>query len=293
MSNIIEIQGLNYTYLPGSPYEHRALRDISLSLGRGEFLGVFGPNSSGKSTLAKHLNGLVYPTSGTVRVCGIDTSVKEQRTGLWKKVGLVFQYPEQQIFEASVYDEVSYGPRNLGLDESEIRDRVHDALEKVGLAPDPTSLLSPINLSGGIRRRVAIAGILALHPEIMVLDEPMAGLDPRGRRLVLDIINRRRENRNETTVMISHNLKEILALADKIAILDRGALVFFGGVGELQADSKLLARFRFELPDYLQVVQALADRGIKVDTGIKDMNEAGSELIRVLSERRQPQTPSP
>lgn len=283
MSKIIEAQDLSYMYLPGSPYEHLALKNLNLSLNQGEFLGIFGPNGSGKSTLAKHLNGLLYPTSGAITVCGIDTKVKHLRSQLWKKVGLVFQYPEHQIFEANVYDEVAYGLHNLGLNESEIRNRVYDALEKVGLSPDSIARLAPINLSGGIRRRVAIAGILALQPEILVLDEPMAGLDPLGCKLVLDIIRNRQENRNKTTIMISHNLKEILALADKVAVLDRGALVFYGEVKKLLANMEILTRFSFELPDYLQVVQALAARGMDVNTNIRSMTEAGWEIIRILS----------
>jgi energy-coupling factor transport system ATP-binding protein len=222
MSNIIDIKDLSYVYLPGTPYEQQALKDINMVLNQGELLGLFGGNGSGKSTLAKLLNGLLYPSRGKVRVCGIDTSIKELRNELWKKVGLVFQYPEQQIFEANIYDEVAYGPRNLGLKEAEVKSRVYQALEKVGLLPETLVNLSPVKLSGGVRRRIAIAGVLALEPEILILDEPMAGLDPLGQELMLDIIKKRQEMGTQSTIIISHDLKDIIALADKIAILEKG-----------------------------------------------------------------------
>ncbi len=283
MSEIITVKDLNYTYLPGSAYEHQALKNISFSLDKGDFLGIFGPNGSGKSTLAQHFNGLLYPTRGLVTVCNMDTSNKKLRLELWKKVSLVFQYPEQQIFQITVYDEVAYGPRNLGISEAEVKDRVYKALQQVGLAPEYIVQLTPIRLSGGMRRRVAIAGMLALDPEILVLDEPMAGLDTLGRKLILDIIKRRHDNK-ETTVMISHNLKDIIALADKIAILDRGSLVFFGNIKQLLENKEILAHYRLELPEYLQVVYALADRGFSVKTNISGMIEAGQEIIKLLGQ---------
>lgn len=284
MSKIIEIQDLNYTYLPGTKQEHKALKNISLSLNRGEFLGIFGPNGSGKSTLAQHFNGLLHPTSGKVMICGMDISEKEVSHRLWKKAGLVFQYPEQQIFEATVFDEVAYGPKNLGLGKEEIKDRVYSALRKVGLDPEITEHLAPISLSGGMRRRVAIAGILSLRSEILILDEPMAGLDSLGRKLILNIIKERQEDEKETTVMISHSLRDILALADKIAVLDKGSLVFYGDVKELVADRDMMTRYNFELPDYLQVVHLLAAEGLTVNTNIVDITEAGLEIARLLQE---------
>jgi len=281
MSKIIEVTDLNYTYLPGTPYEHKALNKIRFSLQRGEFLGIFGPNGSGKSTLAQQFNGLLYPSSGKVHVCGLDTADKRVRRSLWKKVSLVFQYPEQQIFQITVYDEVAYGPRNLGINETEVQERVDQALQMVGLVPAEIKNMTPFSLSGGMKRRVAIAGMLALNPEILILDEPMAGLDPTGRKLILDIIRNRQEN-HETTVMISHNLKEIINLADKIAILDRGSLVFFGGVQSLLENTDILAHYRLELPEYLQLVYALADRGLPVNINIRSRTEAGLEISKLL-----------
>lgn len=281
---IIEILNLNFIYQPGSHYQRHALKDINLSLNQGEFLGIIGSNGSGKSTLVQHLNGLLYPTTGKVLVCGLDTADKELRDQLWKKAGLVFQQPEQQIFEASIFDEVAYGPKNLGLSEREIKKRVYDALEKVGFIPAETEHLAPITLSGGMRRRVAIAGILALEPQVLILDEPMAGLDFIGRKLMLDLMRKRKLSKTETTVMISHSLKDILMLADKIAVLDKGNLLFFGGVEKLLNTTEIFNRYSLQLPDYLQVVYSLTSKGLMVNTSIRSIEEAVSEIIKLLQE---------
>jgi len=281
MSRIIEVKDLDYTYLPGTSYERKTLKNISFSIDRGEFLGIFGPNGSGKSTLAQQFNGLLFPSSGTVKVCDMDTANRKLRQDLWKKVSLLFQYPEQQIFQITVYDEVAYGPRNLGLNEAEVQDRVNLALQKVGFNPEDIKDLTPFSLSGGMKRRVAIAGMLALNSEILILDEPMAGLDPLGRNLILNII-KSRQKKHETTVMISHNLKEIIGMADKIVILDKGSLVFFGEVKELLENKDILTQYRFELPEYLQLVYALAERGVHVQTNIRSMTEAGLEISKLL-----------
>ncbi len=281
MPPIIQVKNLDYVYLLGSFYERQALKDINFSLERGEFLGIFGPNGSGKSTLAQHFNGLLLPAAGTITVCGLDTCDNKLRQELWKKVSLVFQYPEQQIFQVTVYDEIAYGPRNLEISEAEVKVRVRGALEQVGLPAD-TAGLAPYSLSGGLKRRVAIAGLLAMNPEILVLDEPMAGLDLPGRRQVINIIKKRRE-RKETTVMISHNLKDIITLADKIAVLDQGSLVFFGATGELLGSKDILDRYRLELPEYLQVMHALADKGFQVKDNINSITEACEEIARLLA----------
>lgn len=283
MSEIVKVRHLSYTYASGSAYERKALNDISFSVDRGEFLGIFGPNGSGKSTLAQHLNGLIRPVKGTVIVCGLDASDPRTSRDLWKKVGLMFQYPEHQIFQTSVYDEVAYGPRNLGLPEAEVQERTYEALREVGLTPENIVKVNPVTLSGGMRRRVAIAGILAIRPEILILDEPMAGLDAAGRKLILDII-RQRQERHETTIMISHDLKEVLSTADRIAVLDRGCLSFFGYVSALLDEPEILARYQFDLPEYLQVVFALAAKGVDIRRDIKNIEEAAREIVRLLNE---------
>lgn len=281
MSNIVEIKDIDYTYLNGLSNEHQAIKNITLSLNRGDCLGIFGANGSGKSTLAKIINGLLRPTAGKMIICGINSADKHLNEHLWKKVGFVFQYPEKQIFKSNVYDEVAYGPRNLGLSESEVKIRVYDALEKVGFIPDLGEHSSPVNLSGGMQRRIAIAGILALNPEVLILDEPMAGLDPIGRKLVYDIIKNRQEN-NNTTIIISHDLKEIIDLIDKIIILDQGAVIFEGIIDDLLDEEKILAKYKFELPDYLQVIYALTTKGVKIDKNLKSMAEVASEISLIF-----------
>ncbi|HCF50631.1 MAG TPA: ABC transporter [Syntrophomonas sp.] len=284
MLPIINVTGLHYTYLPGTPYEREALKDINFSLQRGELLGVFGPNGSGKSTLVQHLNGLLYPTRGSVTVCAADTSDRQQRRELWKKVSLVFQYPEQQIFGTTVWEEIAYGPKNLGLDDAEINDRVKKAMQQVGLLPEDSAGIPPYSLSGGMKRRVAIAGLLATDPEILILDEPMAGLDPAGRSLILDIIKHRHDN-SQTTVMISHNLQDIMALADKVAILHQGSLVFFGAVSQLLKDKEILSRYHLELPDYLQVIYSLQQQGYMLNSAARSIAEAAKEMARLLGSK--------
>lgn len=284
MSNIIEIQNLNYTYLSALPYEHQALKNITFSLKRGDCLGLFGYNGSGKSTLAKILNGLLCPTAEKITVCGIDLTSKHLNDRLWEKVGFVFQYPEKQIFKPNVYEEVAYGPRNLGFCEPVVRDRVYEALEKVGLRPDLTEHLSPFNLSGGMRRRIAIAGILAINPQVLIMDEPMAGLDSIGRTMVCDIIKNRQENRN-TTIVISHDLKEIINLIDRIVILDDGSLILNGIVDDLLTDLETIARYKFELPDSLRIICALIAKGVKIDLNReRNISEAVTEISRFLRE---------
>lgn len=285
MPKIIETKQLSYTYLPGSVYEHQALRNLNFSLDRGKVLGIFGPNGSGKSTLAQHFNGLIRPTRGSLLVCGLNTSDPELSKDLWKKAGLVFQYPEQQIFQISVYDEIAYGPRNLGLPEKTVKERVAQALEQVGLPREKTPLLAPAALSGGLRRKVAIAGMLAIQPELLILDEPMAGLDSTGRRLILSLIQERR-HKNETTVIISHNLKEIMTITDTIAILDQGSLAFFGDVQDLLTKTEILERYHLELPEFLQVLLALSARGFDLPRNIRSMKEAGEEILKLLEKSK-------
>lgn len=292
MSTIIETFELDYTYLLGSKQEYKALKKINLALEQGEFLGIFGPNGSGKSTLSMHFNGLLSPTEGKITVCGIEKADKENWNKLWKKAGMVFQYPEKQIFEATVFDEVAYGPKNLRLGQQEIRDRVEAALMQVGLDPSKCGTMQPLSLSGGMRRRVAIASVLALRPQILILDEPMAGLDPVGRQYILDVIHTRKQNEEDTTVMISHCLKDILMLADKIAVLDEGELVFFGKVDELLTNKSLLERYHFELPEYLKVINMLRDRGVIINANVHSVEETSAVIAGLLLEVRNEEKPA-
>lgn len=280
---IINVENLSYTYCPGTPYEKKALDGVTLSVSKGRFLGLVGANGSGKSTLVQHFNGLLCPAAGKVTICGRDTAVKQHRNELWKKVGLVFQYPEQQLFEATVFDDVSYGPRNLGLNSREVRDRTEEALRKVGLEPCSIAALPPICLSGGLRRRVAIAGVLAMQPEVLVLDEPTAGLDPRGREMILGLIKRLQQEDGMTVVMVSHSLREIILLADQIAVLEKGKLVVCGDTKEVLHQKDFRELPDIMLPDYLQLVYTLAERGKKVNTRISTMAEAELEVEKLLT----------
>ena len=277
----VELENLSYIYFPGTVYEKMALANISLTVSRGELLGIVGANGSGKSTLLQHLNGLLTPARGSVKIFGRVTSDKQYRNELWKEVGLVFQYPEQQLFEATVFDEVSYGPRNLGLNSAEIERRVLRALQDVGLDPTAVFELSPVTLSGGIRRRVAIASVLALQPKILVLDEPTAGLDPLGRETVLEVLTNLRRA-GVTVVMVSHNLKEVLAISDKIAFLVKGALVDWGTPRELVGRQGLAKIPGIALPDYLQVIYGLAEGNRQINTWVTSLTEVEDELDRLL-----------
>ncbi|CQR70106.1 Energy-coupling factor transporter ATP-binding protein EcfA2 [Sporomusa ovata DSM 2662] len=278
---IIEVKNVDYVYCPGTPYEKKAVDNVTLSVSQGEFLGIVGANGSGKSTLVQHFNGLLAATSGQVSICGQDTAHKQSRNELWRKVGLVFQYPEQQLFEDTVFADVAYGPRNLGLDAGEVAHRTSRALAKVGLDSAVAGLPS-VCLSGGLRRRVAIASVLAMQPEILVLDEPTAGLDPGGREVVLQLIKKLQQEDHTTVVMISHSLQDVITLADNIAVLEQGKLILYGHPREVLAQSGLRKVAGIILPDFLQVIFALAARGKSVNTGITTLEEAEAEIVKVL-----------
>mgnify|MGYP000833730992 FL=1 len=215
----IVIEDLSYTYSPKTPYEKVALKNITLTIDDGEFLGIVGHTGSGKSTLVSHFNGLTKLMSGKLIVDGIDLSLKYDYKKLRSKVGMVFQYPEYQLFDETVERDVGFGPKNIGLDDAEIKKRVKEAVTTVGLSYDDIKDRSPFELSGGQMRRVALAGVLAMQPDILVLDEPTAGLDPKGKKEILSIIGDVHSN-GKTIIMISHNMEEIAANCDRVAVMD-------------------------------------------------------------------------
>lgn len=280
--SLIETKDLTHVYLAGTPYEKKALQGVSLSIDQGELVGIIGANGCGKSTLIQHFNGLLSPTAGSVVVYGKDTSVKRYRSELWKEVGLVFQFPEQQLFEGTVFDEVAYGLKNLGLDRYEIENRVEDALAKVGLNPREVTQVPPLGLSGGIRRQVAIACILAMRPVILVLDEPTAGLDPSGSGHIIKAIKEMQRDHNTTVVMVSHHVNELILLADKLVYLEQGRLLACGNKREVFRHMALSNMGDFVLPDHLRLMHKLAERGFDVNTGILSVEEAASEIGRML-----------
>ena len=214
---------LNYTYGQGSPFETKALNSVSLEINDGEFVGLIGHTGSGKSTLIQHLNGLLHPTSGQVFVDGVDISEKGMNLKeIRRRVGLVFQYPEHQLFEETVYKDVAFGPKNIGIGSSEIDKTVKWAISEVGLDYDEVKDKSPFELSGGQRRRVAIAGVLSMRPEVMILDEPTAGLDPKGRDEILSEVNKLNKQEGITVILVSHSMEDVAKLADKLIVMNKG-----------------------------------------------------------------------
>ncbi|MDD4797845.1 MAG: energy-coupling factor transporter ATPase, partial [Eubacteriales bacterium] len=252
-----------------SPFMTAALRDVSLRVEDGEFLGIIGHTGSGKSTLIQHINGLLRPTQGRVLVDGTDTAAKgEDMVRLRRKVGLVFQYPEHQLFEETVSRDVGFGPRNMGLSEPEVERRVDDALRQVGLDRAAVGEKSPFELSGGQRRRAAIAGVLAMEPSILILDEPSAGLDPRGRREVLSLIKSIHEQRHITVILISHYMDEVAQVTQRVVVMAHGKIAMDGTPAEIFMHAAQLQGIGLDVPAVAQLCDELRRRGVKVPAGI-------------------------
>ncbi len=278
---VIEINNLSYVYNSGTSNEKKALDNITLSVEKGEFLGIVGANGSGKSTLIQHFNGLLSPQSGSISVLGSDLRDKRNGMQLWRSVGLVFQFPEQQIFEATVFEELAYGLNNIKLDKAEIAVRVDEALASVGLAPEEVRDLPPLCLSGGMRRRVAVASILAMKPDILILDEPTAGLDPEGCAHILATVKRYQREQKVTVIMVSHYINELIILADRVALLDQGRLKAWGPTRKvLERDD--LPYGDLLLPDYMKLLHNLKMRGLPINTGVLTVDEAAVEIDRLL-----------
>ena len=282
----VEIKDLTYVYSPKSPFEKKALDRVSLTVDDGDFFGIIGHTGSGKSTLISHLNALtrVQPklnVSSVLRVCGIDlTAKKPDLKALREKVGMVFQYPEYQLFADTVADDVAYGPKNLGLDEAEIDVRVREAIGKVGLDYNDVAQRSPFELSGGQKRRAAIAGVIAMRPELLILDEPTAGLDPRGKSEILDLL-REIKRTCPTIIMVSHNMDEVAACCNKVAVLGEGKVMGVFTPAELFLRRELIHSLGLELPTVTELAAYLADSGIPVNPAV--LTE--EELILTLAHR--------
>lgn len=275
----IQIQQLDHTYLPGSQLAYPALSGISLTIQDGEFLGIIGHTGSGKSTLIQHLNGLLLPTSGSVLVDDLDTREKKLRKQIRSLVGMVFQYPEYQLFEETVARDVAFGPKNMGMPEAEIETHVTEALRLVGLNPDEFAEKSPFELSGGEKRRAALAGILAMRPKYLVLDEPMAGLDPRGRHEILALIESLRRDFGTGIVMVSHSMDDVAMFADRIAVLDKGSLFMVDTPEAVFSHSAELLNMGLNLPQATQLVRALRERGVAIERDYFRMEELAQDLI--------------
>ena len=265
MKPILEVNDLTYIYSVGTPFEHKALDHISFSVEPGEFIGIIGHTGSGKSTLMQQLNGLLKPTSGQVLLDGADIWSDKKLTRQARfRVGLVFQYPEYQLFEETVYRDIAFGPKNMGLDEQEIDRRVREAAGFVGLT-DEQLLFSPFDLSGGQKRRVAIAGVIAMEPEVLILDEPTAGLDPAGRAEILGNIESYRKAKNATIMMVSHSMEDVARLTDRLMVMNGSQLAMDGTPGEVFTQAERLVEMGLNIPQVTQVFLRLRKMGLPVE----------------------------
>jgi energy-coupling factor transport system ATP-binding protein len=281
---LIEVENLSHTYMQGTPMEHVALRETSMFVEEGECIAIIGHTGSGKSTLIQHFNGLIRPDSGKVIIKGEDLSNKKLNLKkLRREVGLVFQNPEDQIFEKLIGDDIAYGPFKLGLPLKEVRDRVKWAMEMVGLDFDEMKDRQTFALSGGQKRKVALAGILALKPSILVLDEPTAGLDPKSRNELLEKIKYLNEVEKLTVVFVSHNMEEVAYLADRMIVMSGGTNVLTGTPEEIFTDKEKLQRYQIGTPETVQVLYRLSDLGYKVNPAAFTIAEASNEIIKALS----------
>lgn len=282
---ILETQNLTYKYSVGTPFEKVAIEDISISVEKGDFIGIIGHTGSGKSTLVQHLNGLLKPTSGTILLDGKDIHSDKNFTRQARfKVGLCFQYPEYQLFENTVYEDIAFGPKNMKLSKEEIKERVLRASEFVGVRNDMLQK-SPFDLSGGEKRRVAIAGVMAMQPEILILDEPSAGLDPKGRKVISEMIEQYRKNTGSTVIVVSHSMEDVAESADKVLVMNKGKVEYFASVDEVFSNAEHLVEIGLNVPEITKVFLALKKQGYDVRTDIYSVNEAKAELLRLFKER--------
>jgi len=278
----IVIEHLNYVYMAGGPYETKALNDVNLTIRDGEFIGLIGHTGSGKSTLVQHLNGLIMPTSGRVLVDGMDLADKAtDRRAVRQRVGLVFQYPENQLFEETVEKDIAFGPKNLGLDEAEIARRVKDAMRRVALDYDKLHDRSVFELSGGQMRRVAIAGVLAMEPQVLVLDEPCAGLDPRGREEILGLIKKLHEEAGTTIVMVSHSMDDVASLAERVIVMNHGEVVMDGVPRDVFSCGEELRGMGLDVPQAVQLAQKLRERGFDIPEGVYRIEEIREAILKI------------
>ncbi|HEY8390613.1 MAG TPA: energy-coupling factor transporter ATPase [Clostridia bacterium] len=277
----IIIDNLSYTYSPNTAFAYDALKNISLTIDDGEYVGIIGHTGSGKSTFVLHLNGLIKLTSGKIVIDGIDLSKKYDYKKLRSTVGIVFQYPEYQLFDETVEKDIAFGPKNLGLSKEEVNYRVRSAMEMVGLDYQSIKDRSPFELSGGQKRRVALAGVIAMHPKILILDEPTAGLDPKGKQNILSLVNTIKKASNATIIMISHNMDEVNENCSRIAVLNDGQLKYYLKPDELTRYWQELEKMGLELSTSAKIAQNLRDKGIDLRQGIVKQEELISEVLKL------------
>lgn len=279
----IQVKNLKHIYNEGMPFESVALDDVSFDINDGEFVAIIGHTGSGKSTLVQHFNGLMKPKDGCITINGVNInksgiSMKEIR----RKIGLVFQYPEYQLFEETVRQDVAFGPLNLGLSQEQANARVKEAIELVGLDYGEISERSPFDLSGGQKRRVAIAGVIAMKPEVLILDEPTAGLDPKAHKELLEVIKNIHKEQGSILIFVSHNMRDVANLADKILVMDKGKVSMFGTPREIFSRRDELVKIGLNVPPIAELLYQLRDKGFKINADVLNMDEAVEELVKVL-----------
>lgn len=280
MKPILEVRNLDYIYSAGTPFEHKALDNVSFALTPGEFVGIIGHTGSGKSTLMQQMNGLLKPTSGQVLLDGVDIWSDKKLTRQARfRVGLVFQYPEYQLFEETVYRDIAFGPKNMGLEEKEVDRRVREAAGFVGLTQAQLEV-SPFDLSGGQKRRVAIAGVIAMEPEVLILDEPTAGLDPVGRAEILGNIEAYRQAKNATIMMVSHSMEDVARLTDRLLVMNGSRLAMDGTPSEVFSRAQELLAMGLNIPQVTQVFLELKKLGLDVKS-VYTMEQAVAEIVRL------------
>lgn len=279
---MIKLENVSYVYMQGGPFEKTALNNINLEIGDGEFIGLIGHTGSGKSTLIQLLNGLIKPTEGRVRVAGFDlTDKKTKMRDVRFKVGLVMQYPEHQLFEETVFKDIAFGPQNMGLPQEEIKNRVEFAANLVGLSKEILDK-SPFDLSGGQKRRVAIAGVLAMEPKVLILDEPTAGLDPGGRDEILFKIKDMHERMNLTVILVSHSMEDVAKLADRILVMNGGSIEMFDTPSKIFENAERLSQIGLNVPQITQVCDRLRAAGMPLAGGIYTIEDAAWQISKLL-----------
>ena len=281
MSEILKLENVSYVYGAGTPFEKTAIKDVSFTVNQGEFVAIIGHTGSGKSTLVQHFNALLAPTLGRVLINGEDINQNSQTKRAARfACGLVFQYPEYQLFEETVFLDIAFGPKNMGLSDVEVKRRVLTAAEAVGI--DSLTLeKSPFDLSGGQKRRVAIAGVISMEPEILVLDEPMAGLDPKGRDEILTMIKNYHKKNNTTVILITHSMEDAAKMADRIIVMCNSQMLLDGTPSEIFKEHELLIKSGLDVPQITSVFIELKKRGYDVNTSVYTIEQAKEELLRL------------
>lgn len=277
----IELKNVTYTYMPRTPFERTALHEVSICIKKDEFTAIVGHTGSGKSTLVQHLNGLLLPTNGQVFVEGTDINKKEPAAlAAKRRVGMVFQYPEHQLFEESVYKDIAFGPRNMELAEEEVERRVRKAMEFVNLDYEEYKEHSPFQLSGGQMRRVAIAGVIALQPDYLVLDEPTAGLDPRGNKDLLAKLSQLHKQEKIGIVLVSHNMDDVARLADRVILLNQSRVVINSSAKTAFRETKKIRAAGLDIPQVTALLQTISEQGLAVDTDVFQFDEAVEAIFQ-------------